>query len=96
MKIRRNFMVYQIAQANVWYRAFNADDNCVGSMIQSQEAAANIWVCNKYPSVTKQAQQFFPGAEQYDDILPWQDELWVMSDTAGATLTFARLFKDET
>lgn len=95
MRLYRNPQTFQIAQANVWVKAFPADYSCVGSLIQNQEKVANIWICPYPPTISQQGVEFFPGATQYDDKLPWQDELWVMTDTPGATLSFTRVYDQD-
>jgi hypothetical protein len=94
MKIKRNFIELRPPLPNAWYRMVLPDEDCVGSVIQNQHVTANFWIAPMPPSSLNQAQEFFPGAEQYDDILPWQDELWVYCDTAGAALTFCRVYKN--
>lgn len=94
MKIKRNFVSLLPVQANQWQRMALPDYDCVGSAIQNQNNVANFWICPFAPTSLAQAQEFFPGAEQYDDILPWQDELWAYTDTAGAALTFCRIYRN--
>ena len=92
MSIKRNMIALRPSAANKWERLAFPDSVCIGSFIQNQDPIANFYVSPNEPPDLLSAQWFPPGGAQYDDRIPWQEELWVYCDTVGKALTFARAY----
>lgn len=92
MSIKRNLIALRPPTANAWYRMALPDSDCTGSIIQNQDAVANFYISPRLPSSLQEAVWFPPGGVQYDDRIPWQEELWVYCDTADVALTFGRAY----
>ena len=60
----------------------------IGSIIQNQEAVANIFVRSGGDGSARSYLRLSPGGDMMQDILPPQDEVWAYSDVAGAMLTY--------
>lgn len=87
---KRNFLALAPSAANVWEKKLEADHACTGTFIQNQHATAKFWICNCEPSRIEQAQLIGPGSGLLEDIHPGTEEVWIMTDTAGAALTFTK------
>jgi len=95
MSIKRNMIALRPPLPNAWYRMALPDSACIGSFIQNPDSVANFWISPNQPPDLVSAQWFPPGGAQYDDRIPWQEELWVYCDTAGKALTFARAYDNQ-
>ena len=88
--IKVNTSSYIQALPNRWYRVQDEDAKCIGRILQNQPTQAtpgNFYISNKEPSRSTDALLLAPNDRLLEDIMPGQEQLWVMTDTAGAALT---------